>query len=47
VPRSVIQEKGWYKVRAGPFANRDQAQQALNRIKRAMGVEPFLVPPAK
>jgi hypothetical protein len=45
VPKSIIQEKGWYKVRAGPFANREQAQQALNRIKRALGVEPFLVPP--
>src|SRR4030095_3235482 len=47
IPKSAIPEKGWYKVRAGPFAARDQAQQALNRIRRALGVEPFLVPPPK
>ena len=33
------------KVRAGPFGNRTLAQQALNRLRTSLGVQPFMVPP--
>lgn len=41
----VIREGTWFKVRAGPFADRARAQQALTRIRREFGEGPFLVPP--
>ena len=44
-PAQVVQEGAWFKVRAGPFPDRARAQQALTRIARSMGVQPFLVPP--
>ena len=44
-PTQVVQEGAWFKVRAGPFPDRTRAQQALTRISRSLGVQPFLVPP--
>lgn len=46
-PTQVAQEGAWFKVRAGPFPDRTRAQQALTRIGRTLGVQPFLVPPPK
>jgi hypothetical protein len=46
-PAQVVQEGAWFKVRAGPFPDRTRAQQALTRISRSLGVQPFLVPPPR
>jgi cell division protein FtsN len=45
IAAQVIREGTWFKVRAGPFADRARAQQALTRIRREFGEGPFLVPP--
>ena len=36
-------ERGLYKVRAGTFATREEAQTAVKRIKSRMGGSPFVV----
>jgi hypothetical protein len=41
----MMRDGAWFKVRAGPFADRDRAQEALDRIRRELRVQPFLVPP--
>jgi hypothetical protein len=45
LPTLVVQEGGWFKVRSGPFATREQAQQALSRLRASLGGKPFLVAP--
>jgi SPOR domain len=39
----IVEEGGYFKVRAGPFTNRSDAQSALNRIARELGSKPFVV----
>jgi len=39
----ITAEGGYFKVRAGPFTNRADAQRALNRIAKELGVKPFIV----
>jgi TolA-binding protein len=40
----VAQETGLFKVRAGPFATRAEAQAALAKIRARLGGQPFIVP---
>jgi len=42
-PAVIIRERGLYKVRAGTFATREEAQAAVKRIKSSMGGSPFVV----
>jgi cell division septation protein DedD len=42
-PAVIVRERGLYKVRAGTFATRDEAQTAVKRIKSRMGGSPFVV----
>ncbi len=39
----VVQEKGLFKVRAGPWPDRAQAQQAIARVQQKLGGAPFVV----
>lgn len=39
----VVQEKNLFKVRAGPWPDRAQAQQALANVKQKLGGAPFIV----
>ena len=39
----TVKEKGLYKVRAGGFATRAEAQAAAARIKAKLGGSPFVV----
>jgi hypothetical protein len=41
-PGVVLQESGLYKVRAGPFATRQEAASALTKIKARLGGTPFV-----
>lgn len=45
MPSLVVQEGGWFKVRSGPFKSREQAQEAMARLRSSLGGKPFLVPP--
>lgn len=38
----ILQESGLYKVRAGPFATRQEAASALTKIKARLGGTPFV-----
>ena len=42
-PAVIVRERGYYKVRAGAFATRDEAQAAVGRLKTGMGGSPFIV----
>ena len=42
-PAVIVRERGLYKVRAGTFATREEAQAAVKRIKTGMGGSPFVV----
>ena len=42
-PAVIVRERGLYKVRAGTFATREEAQAAVKRIKSSMGGSPFVV----
>lgn len=42
-PAVIVRERGLYKVRAGSFGTREEAQAALKRIKSSMGGSPFVV----
>ena len=42
-PAVIVRERGLYKVRAGTFATREEAQTAVKRIKSRMGGSPFVV----
>jgi hypothetical protein len=39
----VVREGGFFKVRAGPFASRAEANAALSRIRTRLGGQPFVV----
>jgi hypothetical protein len=39
----IVREKGLYKVRAGAFATREEAQAASGKLKSALGGSPFVV----
>ncbi len=39
----VVQEKNLFKVRAGPWPDRAQAQEALAKVKQKLGGAPFIV----
>ncbi|MDZ4864526.1 MAG: SPOR domain-containing protein [Gemmatimonadota bacterium] len=39
----VVQEKNLFKIRAGPWPDRAQAQQALAKVKQKLGGAPFIV----
>jgi cell division septation protein DedD len=39
----TTQEKGLYKVKAGEFATRAEAQAAAGRLKSKLGGNPFVV----
>ena len=36
-----------YRVRVGPFGNREEAQRAASRLKAREKLEPWIVPPGK
>lgn len=42
-PAVIVRERGLYKVRAGTFATKEEAQAAVKRIKSGMGGSPFVV----
>ncbi len=42
-PSVIVRERGLYKVRAGTFATREEAQAAVKQIKSRMGGSPFVV----
>jgi len=42
-PAVIVRERGLYKVRAGTFATKEEAQTAVKRIKSRMGGSPFVV----
>jgi hypothetical protein len=42
-PAVIVRERGYYKVRAGAFATRQEAQAAVARLKSGMGGSPFVV----
>jgi hypothetical protein len=39
----IVRERGYYKVRAGAFATRQEAQAAAAKLKSGMGGSPFVV----
>ncbi len=39
----IIRERGLYKVRAGEFATRQEAQAAVSKLKAGLGGRPFVV----
>jgi hypothetical protein len=42
-PAVIVRERGFYKVRAGGFATRPEAQAAAAKLKAGMGGSPFVV----
>jgi hypothetical protein len=42
-PAVIVRERGYYKVRAGTFATKQEAQAAAGRLKSGMGGSPFVV----
>jgi hypothetical protein len=42
-PAVITRERGYYKVRAGAFATRQEAQAAVAKLKSRMGGSPFIV----
>lgn len=42
-PAVIVRERGYYKVRAGAFATRQEAQAAAAKLKAGMGGGPFVV----
>jgi len=42
-PAVIIRERGLYKVRAGAFATRQEAQAAVSKLKAGIGGSPFVV----
>jgi hypothetical protein len=39
----IVRERGLYKVRAGAFATREEAQAAARKLKARLGGSPFVV----
>jgi cell division septation protein DedD len=42
-PAVIVRERGFYKVRAGAFATREEAQAAARKLKAQLGGSPFVV----
>jgi septal ring-binding cell division protein DamX len=42
-PSVIVRERGLYKVRAGEFATRQEAQAAISKLKAGIGGSPFVV----
>jgi hypothetical protein len=42
-PAAIVRERGLYKVRAGAFSTRDEAQAAARKLKAQIGGSPFVV----
>ena len=42
-PAVIVRERGYYKVRAGTFATKQEAQSAAAKLKSGMGGSPFVV----
>ena len=42
-PAVIVRERGYYKVRAGGFATRQEAQAAVAKLKAGLGGSPFVV----
>jgi len=42
-PAVIVRERGYYKVRAGTFATKQEAQAAAAKLKSGMGGSPFVV----
>jgi hypothetical protein len=42
-PAVIVRERGFYKVRAGAFATRQEAQAAVPKLKARIGGSPFVV----
>jgi hypothetical protein len=42
-PAVIVRERGLYKVRAGAFATRQEAQAAVSKLKARIGGSPFVV----
>jgi septal ring-binding cell division protein DamX len=42
-PAVIVRERGYYKVRAGAFATKQEAQAAVAKLKSGMGGSPFVV----
>jgi hypothetical protein len=42
-PAVIVRERGYYKVRAGAFATKQEAQAAAAKLKSGMGGSPFVV----
>jgi hypothetical protein len=42
-PAVILRERGYYKVRAGAFATRQEAQAAVAKLKAGLGGSPFVV----
>jgi septal ring-binding cell division protein DamX len=42
-PSVIVRERGLYKVRAGEFATRQEAQAAISKLKAGVGGSPFVV----
>ncbi len=42
-PAVIVRERGYYKVRAGAFATKQEAQAAVAKLKSGLGGRPFVV----
>ena len=42
-PAVIVRERGYYKVRAGAFATKQEAQAAVAKLKSGLGGRPFIV----
>jgi hypothetical protein len=42
-PAVIVRERGYYKVRAGAFTTRQEAQAAVAKLKSGLGGSPFVV----
>ena len=46
IPARVIAKKNSYRVIAGPFDDKDQARDAVKRLKIDLGIDGILIEPA-
>ena len=42
-PLRLLEGDGLYKVQSGPYANREAAEQDVERVRRALGLSPFVI----
>jgi peptidoglycan lytic transglycosylase len=40
---AVFEDDGWFRVQAGPWADRDLAEVAASRLRRQLGLAPFVL----